>query len=164
METKLTIDHDKQESILYQDHGLYQTMHFRNHKNPDNRPMLIILFLILTACAMATTLLWTTASEGAEFTYKEFCNAVYLAEGGDRASKPYGVLSVSCETKAECEQICINSVRNNVRRFNKQSRYTDFVDFFGSRWAPVGADNDPNGLNKNWSKNVRFFLKKNLDK
>jgi len=31
----------------------------------------------------------------------------------------------------------------------------DFVAFFGARWAPVGATNDPHGLNAHWVTNVR---------
>jgi hypothetical protein len=30
----------------------------------------------------------------------------------------------------------------------------DFVKMWGARWAPVGAANDPNGLNANWVHNV----------
>ncbi len=29
-----------------------------------------------------------------------------------------------------------------------------FVQFWARRWAPVGASNDPSGLNANWPKNV----------
>jgi hypothetical protein len=29
-----------------------------------------------------------------------------------------------------------------------------FVRFWGARWAPVGAANDPAGLNANWIKNI----------
>lgn len=29
-----------------------------------------------------------------------------------------------------------------------------FVEFWGHRWAPVGAANDPRGLNANWIRNV----------
>jgi len=30
------------------------------------------------------------------------------------------------------------------------------------RWAPIGAENDPKGLNKNWTKNVDAHFKKQL--
>lgn len=30
-----------------------------------------------------------------------------------------------------------------------------FVTYWGARWAPVGAKNDPKGLNANWAKNVK---------
>ena len=33
----------------------------------------------------------------------------------------------------------------------------DFVTYFGERWAPVGVENDPNNLNKNWIPNVKKF-------
>lgn len=29
-----------------------------------------------------------------------------------------------------------------------------FVAFWGARWAPVGAANDPHNLNTNWTRNV----------
>lgn len=38
--------------------------------------------------------------------------------------------------------------------------FTDYIEFLGSRYCPVGADNDPQGLNKNWVKNVKYFLTK----
>lgn len=31
----------------------------------------------------------------------------------------------------------------------------DFIERFGEEWAPVGADNDPEGLNENWIPNVK---------
>lgn len=33
----------------------------------------------------------------------------------------------------------------------------DFLVFFSGKYAPLGADNDPTGLNKNHLKNLRFF-------
>jgi hypothetical protein len=29
-----------------------------------------------------------------------------------------------------------------------------FVAFWGARWAPVGAENDPHDLNRHWVPNV----------
>jgi len=37
---------------------------------------------------------------------------------------------------------------------------SDFIDFLGNRYCPVGANNDPTGLNKNWKQNVRFWFNK----
>jgi hypothetical protein len=34
-------------------------------------------------------------------------------------------------------------------------RQGEFVDFWGRRWAPVRADNDPGNLNANWARNVQ---------
>lgn len=36
----------------------------------------------------------------------------------------------------------------------RQAFRTGFVSFWASRWAPVGAENDPTALNKNWPTNV----------
>jgi hypothetical protein len=51
-------------------------------------------------------------------------------------------------------------VKNNKKRFLKQTRYSDYIDFLASRYCPIGAKDDPRGLNKNWVKNVRYFLSK----
>lgn len=39
-----------------------------------------------------------------------------------------------------------------------KKRYKGDLNEFASRWAPVGADNDPTGLNKNWVKNVSYYM------
>ncbi len=35
-----------------------------------------------------------------------------------------------------------------------------FVEFWAHRWAPVGVDNDPTGLNRNWPANVLAIWRK----
>lgn len=40
-----------------------------------------------------------------------------------------------------------------------KKRYRGDLEEFARIYCPIGADNDPKGLNKNWLKNVRFFLK-----
>jgi hypothetical protein len=44
----------------------------------------------------------------------------------------------------------VHALSDYVKRTDPQG----FVVFWGKRWAPVGADNDPLGLNVNWTKNV----------
>lgn len=39
-----------------------------------------------------------------------------------------------------------------------KKRYKGDLKEFANRWAPVGADNDPNNLNANWVKNVSYFM------
>lgn len=88
-------------------------------------------------------------------------NAIYKAEGGTKAKKPYGILSVACEGEAHCRRICINTIRNNFVRYQIDNKgYKDFIEFLASRYAPVGAGNDPTNLNINWIKNVRYFINK----
>lgn len=100
--------------------------------------------------------------QGAEIDDNKLADAIYIAEGGAKAKKPYGVLSVPCNSEAECRRITMNTIRNNKRRFKEYGHKThrSFLEFFASRWAPIGAENDPHNLNKNWLPNVRKILNK----
>ncbi|MCX7730169.1 MAG: hypothetical protein N2205_02980, partial [Candidatus Caldatribacterium sp.] len=55
----------------------------------------------------------------------------------------------------QCEWACA-TILKNFERF-KESKEKDFIAFLGRRWAPVGAANDPKGLNRFWVDNVRYF-------
>ncbi len=39
-----------------------------------------------------------------------------------------------------------------------KKHYNGDLEAFSKRWAPVGSSNDPNGLNKNWLKNVSSIM------
>lgn len=91
--------------------------------------------------------------------------AIYQAEGGAKAKKPYGVLSVPCTGKVDCGRIVDNSIRNSLKRYAKsggKGDYRDFIQFFGNRWAPPikGLKNDPTGLNRHWVGNVTALYEK----
>lgn len=90
------------------------------------------------------------------YSLNQWVNAIHKAEGNDN----YGILSVSCHSKEECRAICANTVRNNYKRWKKSGKITSFLQFLGKRYCPVGASNDPAGLNGNWIANVRHFLNK----
>jgi len=96
------------------------------------------------------------------YSNEEICDAIYLAEGGEKTKYPYGIKSVKCSGEKECRKICINTVRNNKRRYREYGykKYKTFLEFLASRYAPIGAKNDPKNLNKNWLKNVKYFLRK----
>ena len=85
-----------------------------------------------------------------------------MAEGAEKAKKPFGVLSVPCNGYADCRRICYNTVKNNwIRWINKSHNaelYPDYLSFLASRYAPIGAGNDPQNLNRHWLKNVQYFL------
>ncbi len=49
----------------------------------------------------------------------------------------------------------IKSYQDSFKK-NKKG-YKDFISYAASRYAPIGAENDPTGLNKNWEKNVRKY-------
>lgn len=86
--------------------------------------------------------------------------AIYLAEGGEKTVYPYGVLSTpTYGNVVEAKRICLNSIRNSRKRWEKAGRPGDWLAYFAQRWCPVGAEND-NGTNQYWLKNVRYFLDK----
>lgn len=83
---------------------------------------------------------------------ERMADAIYRAEGGDKARVHYGVLSVKVKDKADARRICINSIRNNIKRWDKAGKPGTFVSFMADRWCPVASD--PVG-NRNWKKNVQ---------
>jgi len=86
-----------------------------------------------------------------------FLQALRRAENG-RPGREFGVLSVSAPTYEDQARWAAASIRRNVERFEAGGRtavdpttgqYTDeFIRFFSNRYAPVGAGNDPTGLNQ----------------
>jgi hypothetical protein len=92
-------------------------------------------------------------------TYDQLADAIYHAEGGKNTNFPYGIKSVRCDSDRECRAICINTIRNNVRRFKQDNRgFSSYLEFLANRYAPVGVANDPTNLNRNWLRNVKYFL------
>ena len=82
--------------------------------------------------------------------------AIWLAEGGNRASVPYGILSVPVRDKAEARLVCQRTVTNNLRRWQAAGRPGCFYDFLADRYVPAAADRRGN---VNWKRNVRVLLK-----
>lgn len=114
-----------------------------------------------TAHALVMLLLFSPAVAKADMSpvmVDQIVHAIYRAEGGQSAKKPYGILSVSCTSSEDCRRICANTVRNNYRRWMATDQSQTFLEFLASRYAPVSAKNDPKKLNRNWLKNVQFFL------
>lgn len=93
----------------------------------------------------------------------QIVNAIYLAEGGKNAKYPYGIKSISCKSQETCRKICQNTVSNNRKRYSRlQGRGNQtYIEFLGSRYCPVkgvSLSNAERLLNKNWVKNVNWFL------
>lgn len=91
------------------------------------------------------------------YTNNQIADAIYLAEGGARTRHPYGILAKYKQTTPR--QACLNTITHARRDWNGQG---DFLEFLQKRYAPIGAKNDPTGLNKNWLRNVRYFLKRGV--
>lgn len=50
------------------------------------------------------------------------------------------------------------TVRNQRKRHAGDNCGMDFIACLARRYCPIGAENDPAGLNKNWERNVRYWL------
>jgi hypothetical protein len=89
--------------------------------------------------------------------------AIRIAENGG-PGREFGVLSLPAPTYYDQARVAAQSIRANYGRFTTATGQapTDgsgrvtraFVDFMAARWAPLGAGNDPTGLNANWPRNV----------
>ncbi len=86
--------------------------------------------------------------------------AIRYAENG-RAGREYGILHPRVKPTYRSQAgWCAATVQKNYDRWIKAGRKGDYIDYLGSRYCPVGADNDPNGLNKHWIPNVKKFQKR----
>jgi len=93
------------------------------------------------------------------FTTDQIADAIYKAEGSNKTNHPYGILQKYKHTTPR--QACINTIVHARKDFKgKYKSESEFISLLGDRYCPVGAKNDPKGLNKNWKKNVNYFLNK----
>lgn len=80
--------------------------------------------------------------------------AVVNAEGNIVRAVQCSIPSV--QTREDALRIVCRSAVHAMRDYVRtQGLAGDFVAFWSKRWAPVGATNDPTGLNANWTTNVR---------
>lgn len=90
------------------------------------------------------------------YTPDQWVNAIHKAEGNDN----YGIKSTRCTVGDGCRNVCERTVLNNYKRWKQEKSNIAYVQYLGKRYAPIGSGNDPTGLNRNWSKNVKYFLSK----
>lgn len=114
------------------------------------------LLLIIAAIAATTA----AAAPLPEAEVSRLADAIYRAEGGAKARVPYGILSVKVSSEAEARRVCLNTIRNNWRRWEKAGKPGPYLEFLASKYAPLNARNDPLKLNTNWLKNVSHYLDK----
>ena len=105
--------------------------------------MKLLILLLCSAVAQAET--WNA---------ERIADAIYKAAGGAKTKYPYGILTKYKHTTSR--QACINTIRHAHKDWTGKG---DFIEFLGGRYCPIGAKNDPKGLNVNWIRNVKHFLK-----
>ena len=83
-------------------------------------------------------------------------DAIYRVEGGAKAKVPYGILSIPVRDEAHARRICLNTIKNNHKRWIAAGKPGDYLDFLADRYCPPSAD--PKG-NRNWKKNIKKLAK-----
>jgi len=84
--------------------------------------------------------------------------AIRRSENGG-PGREFGILVKGVDTYRQQAGWCAATVRKNYERWLKTKpadpmNIPVFIVFLGSKYCPVGASNDPTGLNKNWVGNV----------
>ena len=92
--------------------------------------------------------------------FEKMATAIYFTEGTYKTRHPFGVLSVKCQGYTECRSVTLRSLKRRWQEYQLKNMNTPFEEYFASKWAPLNAENDPTGLNKNWISNFKFFLEK----
>ena len=138
---------------------------YYKHRLPDFSAFITTLTTILFILIITLIIIALPKTKPAEikiYSNDQIADAIYLAEGGEKAKVPFGILSVECEGYDACRRVCLNTIRNNRKRYVDYGYkdYDTYLEFLASRYAPLNADNDPQRLNKHWLKNVSYFLEK----
>lgn len=114
------------------------------------------MVVLMAGCACAKEVIRQPNIDG--YSVNQWCNAIYMAEGGEKSRHPYGIMASYKSTTPR--QACINTVLHKWSNYKKSGLKTPFIDYLASKYAPINAKNDPTGLNRNWVKNVNYYLKK----
>lgn len=87
-----------------------------------------------------------------------FLQAIVRAEGDILKAVQCSLPHV--RDREEALEITARSAVHRLCDFTIQHQYwNDYIAYFGSIWAPKGAENDPTGLNRNWAGNVQRIFR-----
>lgn len=103
------------------------------------------------AIVSALSLFLIQTNAFAQLDYQKLADAIRKAEGNAN----YGVLTKYKHTSPR--QACINTCRNQYKRHLAHHCGKSYLVCLRDRYCPIGASNDPTGLNKHWIKNVSYF-------
>ena len=122
-----------------------------------------LIKLLMVVAVVSMMLLLETLLFAEEVNINKMVDAIFMAEGGYKATYLYGIRSISYKDEAEARQICYNSVRNNIKRWKNAGKPEGFISFMSRRYCPINAKNDPSGLNRHWVKNVKYYYEKEIN-
>jgi hypothetical protein len=89
--------------------------------------------------------------------------AIRKAENGG-AGFEFGVIAVKGTNLDKQAGWCAATIVKNFQRWKNSGKFEggvkSFISFLGDRYCPIGAENDPTGLNVNWKRNVLNWYEK----
>ena len=92
------------------------------------------------------------------YTVDQLATAIGKAENSK--SHPYGIMVKYAHTSPR--NACKNTVMHQYRNWLAVGHPGAFLGYLAAHYAPLNASNDPNGLNRNWIRNVSYFLREGL--
>jgi len=103
-----------------------------------------ILFFISTL-TLFLVLLFNGASYAEEYSTDQIVMAIFRAEGGTKASVPYGIMYKGCnwDNVEFCHKRAVNTVNNTRKRWIKVNKPKPFLEYLRDRYAPLNTSNDP---------------------
>lgn len=119
------------------------TMPGNPSRHLSRRTLTIVAALVVVISGQACQLQFN------EQEYNRMADAIKRTEG----VWTYGIKSIPVTTEAQARRICINTIRNQTKRWDKRGC---FLDSLADRYCPPSCD--PQG-NKNWKRNMRLILK-----
>ena len=123
-------------------------------------------FHVVAAMFLGLFLLLISSCETvyAEVDLDAYADAIYIAEGKEKAVVPYGMFFKGCDwdNVDYCRKIVKNTVFNTLVKY-RSTRCKEGegdIDCLARRYCPLDDPRDTKGLNKYWKKNVEKFLEK----
>ncbi len=92
---------------------------------------------------------------------EKIADAIYKVEGGKKAKVPYGILSVKVKNEQEARKACLNTIRNNFKRWKKAGAKGNYLDYLAEIYCPTKGNNLSEAekkCNKNWRPNLKKIL------
>ena len=122
--------------------------------------ILLVSLMSIGGCDLRPAL----ASFTPEIAYSDekIADAIWLAEGSEKAKFTYGIRSISYKNKAEARQICLNTIRNQRKRHSRHNCGKTYLECLAERYCPTQGKltAQEKRLNRYWLKNVLYYLNK----
>ena len=89
--------------------------------------------------------------------FKKLITAIRKIENGGEG-RQFGILNKKADTFRRQAGWCAATCWKNWVRWQRTNQETPYLLFLADKYAPLGAENDPTGLNANWLPNLMTAL------